>query len=95
MASKQPSWERCSQDDCTGIRLPTTAWRRAHAADQAPEAFDAELKRISAEGIIHARGWSSAPSCSRESGTQLHPRTAGPPSGLLGSPERAFRAGSV
>jgi hypothetical protein len=57
MASQQPDWERCSQDDCTGIRLPTVAWCLAHAAEQAPDAFDAELKRISAEGSVDARGW--------------------------------------
>ena len=57
MASQQPDWERCSQDDCTGIRLPTVAWCLAHAAEQAPDAFDAELKRISAEAASMRAGW--------------------------------------
>jgi uncharacterized protein YjbI with pentapeptide repeats len=56
MAVEQPHWERCSQDGCTGVRLPATAWCLAHAAEQAPDAFDAELKRISAEGSVDARG---------------------------------------
>jgi hypothetical protein len=56
MASKQPPWKRCNQDDCVGIRLPTTSWCLAHAAEQAPDALDAELKRISANGTVDARG---------------------------------------
>jgi uncharacterized protein YjbI with pentapeptide repeats len=56
MAAEQPPWEQCSQNDCTGERLPATAWCLAHAAKQAPEAFIEELKRISAEGSIAARG---------------------------------------
>jgi uncharacterized protein YjbI with pentapeptide repeats len=56
MASKQPQMERCSQDDCLGIRLPTTTWCLAHAAEQAPDAFDAELERIRTEGTVDARG---------------------------------------
>jgi uncharacterized protein YjbI with pentapeptide repeats len=56
MAGEQPPWEPCSQDDCIGIRLPTTAWCLAHAAEQAPDAFNAELKRISAKGTVDARG---------------------------------------
>jgi uncharacterized protein YjbI with pentapeptide repeats len=58
MAGEQPQWERrpCSQDDCTGIRLPTTAWCLTHAAEQAPDAFGAELERIAAEGTVDARG---------------------------------------
>lgn len=67
MASEQPPWERCSQDDCTGVRLPATIWCLAHAAEQAPDAFDAELKRISTEAASTRAGWRSAPSCSRGS----------------------------
>jgi uncharacterized protein YjbI with pentapeptide repeats len=56
MAAAQLDWERCNQDDCTGVRLPAAAWCLAHAAEQAPDAFDAELKRIGAEGTVDARG---------------------------------------
>jgi Pentapeptide repeats (9 copies) len=56
MAAEQPDWEPCSQDGCIGVRLSTVAWCLAHAAEQAPAAFDAELKRISAEGTVDARG---------------------------------------
>jgi uncharacterized protein YjbI with pentapeptide repeats len=56
MAAEQPPWERCSQDGCIGVRLPTVAWCLAHAAEQVPDAFDAELKRISTEGSVDARG---------------------------------------
>jgi hypothetical protein len=55
MAAEQLPWERCSQDGCTGVRLPT-AWCLAHAAEQAPDTFDTELKRISMEGRVDARG---------------------------------------
>jgi hypothetical protein len=55
MAAEQPPRERCRQDDCIGIRLRTTEWCLAHAAEQAPDAFDAELKRINAEGTVDAR----------------------------------------
>ncbi len=56
MVSEQPYWGACSQDDCIGIQLPTTAWCLVHAAEQAPDAFEAELKRIGAEGTVDARG---------------------------------------
>jgi uncharacterized protein YjbI with pentapeptide repeats len=56
MAAEQPPWERCSQDSCIGIRLPTMAWCLAHAAEEAPDAFDAELKRIGEEGTVDLRG---------------------------------------
>jgi uncharacterized protein YjbI with pentapeptide repeats len=56
MASEQPTWTTCGQDGCIGIRLPSAAWCIAHAAEQAPDAFDAELERISAEGVVDARG---------------------------------------
>jgi hypothetical protein len=56
MAIEQVFRKRCIQDDCTGIRLPTTAWCLAHAVEQAPDAFEAELERISAEGTVDARG---------------------------------------
>ena len=56
MADEQPRCKRCSQDGCIGVRLPATAWCLAHAAEQAPDAFDAELKRIRAEGSVDARG---------------------------------------
>jgi hypothetical protein len=56
MLDEQPLWERCSQDDCIGVRLPASAWCLAHAADRASDVFDAELKRISAEGTVDARG---------------------------------------
>ena len=56
MAGGQPQWARCSHDGCVGIRLVSAAWCLAHAAEQAPDAFDAELKRIGAEGTVDARG---------------------------------------
>jgi hypothetical protein len=56
MAGEIAQWEQCSQDDCIGVRLPATALCLAHAAEQAPDAFDEELKRISAEGTVDARG---------------------------------------
>src|SRR6266545_3945841 len=56
MATEQPHWEQCSRTGCTGVRLPTVAWCLAHAAEQAPDAVDAELKRINAEGTVDARG---------------------------------------
>jgi hypothetical protein len=56
MASEQPQWASCSQDDCIGIQLPTTALCLGHTSEQAPDAFDAELKRIGATGTLDARG---------------------------------------
>jgi hypothetical protein len=56
MAGEQPDWARCGHSGCIGVRLPSTALCLAHAAEQAPEAFDAELKRIGAEGTVDARG---------------------------------------
>jgi hypothetical protein len=56
MAGQQLEWSRCGHDDCIGVRLPTDASCLAHAAEQAPDAFDAELKRICAEGTVDARG---------------------------------------
>jgi uncharacterized protein YjbI with pentapeptide repeats len=56
MAIEQRDWETCSQDDCTGVRLSTTAFCLAHAAEHVPGALDAELKRIGAEGTVDARG---------------------------------------
>ena len=43
MASEQPEAALCSQDGCIGVRLPATVWCLTHAAEQAPDAFDAEL----------------------------------------------------
>jgi hypothetical protein len=58
MASQQMPWQwpRCHHDDCMGVRLPTTAWCLAHAAEHTPDALDAELARIGAEGTVDARG---------------------------------------
>jgi uncharacterized protein YjbI with pentapeptide repeats len=56
MAAEQLPWEQCKLTGCIGVRLPTAAWCLAHAAEQAPDAFDAELKRINAEGTVDARG---------------------------------------
>jgi uncharacterized protein YjbI with pentapeptide repeats len=56
MASEPPPWERCSQDDCIGAQLASAAWCLAHAAEHAPEAFDAELNRIGQDGTVDARG---------------------------------------
>jgi uncharacterized protein YjbI with pentapeptide repeats len=56
MASEHPDWARCSHDGCTGVRLPTTSLCLAHAVEQAPGAFDAELQRIGAGGTVDARG---------------------------------------
>jgi uncharacterized protein YjbI with pentapeptide repeats len=61
MAAKQPTWERCGHDGCIGVRLLATTLCLAHAAEQAPDAFDAELKRIGAEGTVDARGVSISP----------------------------------
>jgi hypothetical protein len=52
----EQSWERCSLDGCTGVRLSSVAWCLTHAAEHAPDAFDAELKRIGVEGTVDARG---------------------------------------
>jgi uncharacterized protein YjbI with pentapeptide repeats len=46
-------WSTCSEDECQGIRLPTGGKCLAHADSQD---LDAELKRLSQEGTIDARG---------------------------------------
>ena len=46
-------WATCSEDECQGIRLPTGSKCLAHADSQD---LDAELKRLSQEGTIDARG---------------------------------------
>jgi uncharacterized protein YjbI with pentapeptide repeats len=56
MVDEQPLRLPCSQDDCIGIQLPGTAWCLGHAAEQAPDAFNAELTRISSDGTVDARG---------------------------------------
>ena len=56
MAGDQWERGRCSQDDCIGIKLPSTTWCLGHAAEEAPKAFDAELKRIGTNGKVDARG---------------------------------------
>jgi hypothetical protein len=56
MDGEQPSWDPCSPPDCRGARLPTTALCLGHAAEQARDAFDAELTRISLEGTVDVRG---------------------------------------
>ncbi|HEX8862155.1 MAG TPA: pentapeptide repeat-containing protein [Actinomycetes bacterium] len=56
MAGKQPDWAPCAHDGCHGRQLPNTAWCLAHAAEEAPDAFEAELKRISEDGNVDARG---------------------------------------
>src|SRR6266540_3088321 len=49
-------WDTCAEDDCIGVRLPAAAWCLAHAHEQAPDACDAELKRIGEEGTVDLRG---------------------------------------
>jgi uncharacterized protein YjbI with pentapeptide repeats len=56
MAEERRGWTRCSNDGCIGVRLPTTTQCLHHAVEQAPDAFDDELKRIGNEGTIDARG---------------------------------------
>jgi len=58
MAGDQPvvPWEPCGRDGCGGVRLVAAACCLAHAAEQDPPAFQAELKRIGEEGTIDARG---------------------------------------
>jgi uncharacterized protein YjbI with pentapeptide repeats len=56
MAGQEPDWPSCGNDGCIGVRLPTQALCLAHAAEQAPDAFDAELKRIGTKGTVDARG---------------------------------------
>jgi uncharacterized protein YjbI with pentapeptide repeats len=56
MVGEQPHWTPCGHDGCIGVRLPTTALCLAHAAEQAPDALEAELKRIGEEGTVDARG---------------------------------------
>jgi uncharacterized protein YjbI with pentapeptide repeats len=56
MAGQQPDWAQCGHDDCIGVKLPTNALCLAHAAEQALDAFDAELERIGEEGTVDARG---------------------------------------
>jgi hypothetical protein len=56
MASKPSPWERCGKGSCAGSRLPTTPFCLAHTAEEAVDAFDAELKRIGTEGTVDARG---------------------------------------
>ena len=54
MAGDQPvPWEPCGRDGCGGVRLVATACCLAHAAEQDPPAFQAELKRIGAKKNIH------------------------------------------
>jgi uncharacterized protein YjbI with pentapeptide repeats len=56
MGGEQPRWTTCSHDGCIGRRLPTAALCLAHAAEEAPDVFDAELKRIGEEGTVDLRG---------------------------------------
>lgn len=49
-------WDTCAEDDCIGVRLPAVAWCLAHAEEQAPNAFDAEFKRIGEKGTVDLRG---------------------------------------
>ena len=37
-----PEWARCGGNGCIGVRLPTTSLCLAHAAEQAPDAFNTE-----------------------------------------------------
>src|SRR5215211_5397472 len=53
---KGAEWARCDQDGCIGVRLTTTTRCLTHAAEQAPDVFDAELTRIRKEGTVDARG---------------------------------------
>jgi uncharacterized protein YjbI with pentapeptide repeats len=56
MAGGPAGWTWCSHKGCIGVRLPATALCLAHTAEQAPDAFDAELERIGVEGTVDARG---------------------------------------
>jgi hypothetical protein len=56
LTSEQPPWEPCRHGGCAGVRLRSSDWCFAHAAEQAPDALDAELKRIHAEGRVDLRG---------------------------------------
>jgi uncharacterized protein YjbI with pentapeptide repeats len=56
MAGEQVGWTRCGHEGCIGAQLPTTTLCLGHAAEQAPDAFAAELRRIGAEGTVDARG---------------------------------------
>jgi uncharacterized protein YjbI with pentapeptide repeats len=56
MAAEELPWKPCRLTGCIGVKLPVTAWCLAHAAERAPEAFDAELNRIGQDGTIDARG---------------------------------------
>jgi hypothetical protein len=46
---------QCSQVACRGSRLPSTTCCPALAEEQARDALDSELERISAESIVNAR----------------------------------------
>jgi uncharacterized protein YjbI with pentapeptide repeats len=56
MTEKLAKGAPCGHDDCGGVRLSTTAWCLAHAAEQDPGAFDTELKRLGAGATLDARG---------------------------------------
>jgi uncharacterized protein YjbI with pentapeptide repeats len=56
MTEKLAKGAPCGHNDCGGIRLPTTGWCLAHAAEQDPGAFDTELKRLGAGAPLDARG---------------------------------------
>jgi uncharacterized protein YjbI with pentapeptide repeats len=49
-------WELCGHDGCIGVPLVTAVWCFRHAATRDPPAFEAELKRISEDGNVDARG---------------------------------------
>ena len=54
MAGEPPEWAQCDHDGCIGVQSCTSLCL-AHATEHAPHAFDAELKRIGAEGTVDAR----------------------------------------
>jgi hypothetical protein len=56
MTGQQPYSSQCGKPWCDAIKLSTTPWCLAHAAKDDPDAFDAELARISEEGTVDARG---------------------------------------
>ena len=55
MADEQDKWAHCMEDDCIGVQLPFTRVCIAHAVRRSL-AIDPELRRISTEGTIDARG---------------------------------------
>jgi uncharacterized protein YjbI with pentapeptide repeats len=53
MADRNVDWEKCAEEDCIGILLPTGGKCWAHASEQD---LDVALKRFGEDGRIDARG---------------------------------------